>query len=110
MSERDLHAVNAIEGWVAGGGAAQGCDFGAGHKAHMHQVVLDILGQVEGHKDSLFADRQFTQHTHLLNPVQPPETEGAAGNTTVLVAIQYKAKLPLAAIVVLGGYCRWTFL
>ena len=76
MAERDLHAVNAIEGGVAGGRAAQGSHLGARHKAHMHQVVLDIFGQVEGHQDSLVANRQFTQEAHLINPVQSPESEG----------------------------------
>ena|ERR1700735_178119 len=76
MAERDLQAVDAKDGWVASRGAAQGGHFGAGHKAHMHQVVLDIFGQVEGHQDSLVANRQFTQEAHLINPVQPPETEG----------------------------------
>ncbi len=110
MAERDLETVDAIDGWIAGRGATKGCDFGVGHKAHMHQVVLDIFGQVEGHQDSLVANRQFTQQTHLINPVQPPRIGRTAENTTVLVAIQYKAKLPLAAIVVFGGYWLQTFL
>ena len=76
MAERDLHAVDAIEGGIAGWGAAQGSHFGAGDKTHVHQVVLDIFGQVEGHQDSFVADRQFTQYAHLKNPVSPPEREG----------------------------------
>ena len=68
MAERDFHAVDAIDGGVAGRGAAQGGDLGIGHKAHMHQVVLDVFGQVEGDQDPALANRQIAEHAHLRTP------------------------------------------
>ena len=54
MAERDFKAVNAVDGGIAGGSAAQGRDLGVGHKTHVHQVVLDVLRQVEGDQDPAF--------------------------------------------------------
>ena len=59
VAQRDLHAVDAVDGGVAGRGAAQGGDEGIGDKAHMHQMVLDGFRQIEGDQDPAFADLQF---------------------------------------------------
>jgi hypothetical protein len=67
MAERDFQSVDAVHGGVAGWSATQGCDFGVWHKPHMHQVVLDILRQVEGNQDPAFTDRQITEQTHVTN-------------------------------------------
>jgi hypothetical protein len=56
MAEGDFHAVNAVDGGIAGRGAAQGRDQGIGDKAHMHQVVLYGFGKVEGDQHPAFAD------------------------------------------------------
>lgn len=102
MAEGDFQAVNAIDGGVTGRGAAQGRDFSVGHKTHVHQVVLDVFRQVEGDKDPAITNRQIAEHTHLSNPLVPPEKAGQQKNTTGMVVFKYTAKLPLAAIVVLG--------
>ena len=104
MSERDFEAVNAVDGGVAGRGAAQGRDFSVGHKTHVHQVVLDVLRQVEGHQDPAVTNRQIAEHAHPTNPVLPPKTAGQQKNTTGMVVFKYTAKLPSAAIVVLGDF------
>jgi hypothetical protein len=67
IAERDLHAIDTVHGGVAGRSAAQGRYFGVWHKPHMHQVVLDILRQVEGNEDPAFTDRQITEQAHLTN-------------------------------------------
>jgi hypothetical protein len=68
MAERDFQSVDAVYSGVAGRSAAQRRDFGIWHKPHMHQVVLDILRQVEGDEDPAFTDRQITEQAHLTNP------------------------------------------
>ena len=104
MAEGNLQAVNAVDGGVAGGSAAQGRDLSVGHKTHVHQVVLDVFRQVEGNQDPAFANRQIAECAHLTNPVVPPETAGQQKNTTGMVVFKYTAKLPLAAIVLFGDF------
>ncbi len=67
MAEGDFQPVDAVYGGVAGRSAPQGRDFGVWHKPHMHQVVLDILWQIEGDKDPAFTDRQIAEQAHLTN-------------------------------------------
>ena len=88
MAESDLHAVDGVDGGVAGGGAAQGSDQGIGDKAHMHQVVLHGFRQIEGHQDPGFADVQFAQHAHRaelrrLRERQHPENYDRNGRISV---------------------------
>ena len=49
VAQGDFHAVDAVNGGVAGRGAAQRVDARVGHKAHMHQMVLDGFREVESH-------------------------------------------------------------
>lgn len=77
MAERDFQSVDAVYGGVAGRSAAQGRDFGVWHKPHMHQVVLDILRQVEGDEDPAFTDRQITEQAHLTNSASPAAEAGS---------------------------------
>ena len=73
MAKGDFHAVNAVDSGVAGRGAAQRRHQGVGHKAHMHQMILNRFRQVEGDQNPTFADVQFTQHAHLPDSDVPPE-------------------------------------
>lgn len=59
MAEGDFHAVNTVNSGVAGWRAAEIDYAGAGDKAHMHQVVLDIFGEVERDQDPTFSHGQF---------------------------------------------------
>jgi hypothetical protein len=77
MAERDFQSVDAVNGGVAGRSAAQGRDFGVWHKPHMHQVVLNILRQVEGNEHLAFTDRQITEQAHLTNPASLTEEAGS---------------------------------
>jgi hypothetical protein len=104
MAESDFKAVDAVDGGVAGRRAAQGRDFSVWDKTHVHQVVLDVLRQVEGDKDPPCTNRQIAECVHLTNPVMLPETAGQQKNTTGMVVFKYTAKLPSAAIVVLGDF------
>ena len=92
VAKGDFHAVDAVDGGVAGRGAAQGGDQRIGDKAHMHQVVLDGFRQVEGHQDPALADLQFAQHA------QPPNSRGLPKGqhpktTTGMVGFQYTTNL-----------------
>jgi hypothetical protein len=58
-AESDFHAVNAVNGGIAGWGAAQIDDARPRDEAHMHQVVLDIFREVERDQDPTFSDGQL---------------------------------------------------
>ncbi len=51
-AQADFDAVDAVDGGVAGGGAAQHLDAGAGQEAQVREVVADGLGQVDGSPDT----------------------------------------------------------
>ena len=59
MAERDLHAVNAVDGGVARRRPAQRGNHGVGDKAHMHQVILYGFGKVQGDQDPALAHVQL---------------------------------------------------
>lgn len=46
-AEGNLHAVNGVDGGVAGRGATQRRHMGIGDETHVHQVVLDGFGEVQ---------------------------------------------------------------
>ena len=68
--QRDLHAVNSVDGWIAGRGAPQSGDVSVWHKTHMHQVVLNRLGEIEGNQYPALADLQLAQNA------QPQDSQG----------------------------------
>ncbi len=58
VAEGNLHAVNAIDGGVAGRCAAQRGDRGIGNEAHVHEVVLHGFRQVEGNQVAVSPTRR----------------------------------------------------
>jgi hypothetical protein len=68
----------------------------------MHQMVLDGFGEIEGNKDPAFAHLQFAQRAHLPDSHLRPPKGQQFENATRLVGFQYTAKMPRAAITVLG--------
>ncbi len=103
MAERDFKAVDAIDCGIAGRGAAQGSHLGVRYETHVHQMVLDIIGQIECDQDAAFANRQIAENAHLTNPAVPAKTARPKKNTTGMVVIQYTAKLAVAAIMQFGN-------
>lgn len=75
MPERDFHAVYGVDSRVAGRSTAQNDDACLRYKAHMHEVVLNRLGQVERHHNPGLADRQLTENTHPPDSAGPPERQ-----------------------------------
>ncbi len=59
MAQGNFHAVDAINGRIAGGGTAERGDRRIGYKAHMHQVVLDGFRKVEAYQYAALAHFQF---------------------------------------------------
>ena len=59
MAQGNLHAVDAINSGIAGRRAAQSRHMRIGYKAHMHQVVLDRFGQIQGDQNPAFANLQL---------------------------------------------------
>jgi cytoskeletal protein CcmA (bactofilin family) len=60
VTEGNLHVVNAVDGGIAGRSAAQSGNARIRDKAHVHEVVLNGLREVEGNQDACFADLQLT--------------------------------------------------
>jgi len=99
MAEGDFHAVDTVDGGVAGRGATEHRDERVGDKAHMHQMVLYGFGQVESHQDRSFTDFKLAENTHLPNHSRGP---GKGQNpklktrspeiTTRKVGLQYRTK------------------
>jgi hypothetical protein len=52
VAEGDLHAVNPVDGGVAGGGAAQDSHESIWNETHVHQVVLDGFREVKGDENA----------------------------------------------------------
>lgn len=55
VAEGNLHAVNAVDGGITGGGAAERSDKSIGDEAHVHEVVLHGFRQVKGYQDASFS-------------------------------------------------------
>jgi len=64
MAQSDFHAVDAVDGGVSSGGAAQSGDLCVGHETHVHKVILDSFRKIESHQDARFTYRQLAQHPH----------------------------------------------
>src|SRR5215469_4267083 len=47
LAERNLHAINPIDGWVAGRGAAKDLHIRSRKKAQVGQVVADLFGKFQ---------------------------------------------------------------
>jgi hypothetical protein len=88
VAEGDFDSVDAVDSGIAGGGAAEGGDFSVGDEAHVHEVVLNRIGQIESDEDACFADMQFAEHAHLPDSIGLPEGQDPE-TTTGLVGIQY---------------------
>ena len=71
----DLHAVNAIDSWIARRGAPQSGHVSVWNKTHVHQVVLNRLGQIEGNQYPALADPQLAQNAQPQNPQRPQKGE-----------------------------------
>jgi hypothetical protein len=58
-----FRAIHAINRWVAGRGAAQGQDPALGNKTKMHEVTLDLLGEVQRSQGGAGSNGEFAQHS-----------------------------------------------
>lgn len=67
FAEGNLYAVNAVDGGVAGGSAAEDFNVGAGEEAEVSEVVADLLGELDGFEDSGLSDSHIAErHGGLL--------------------------------------------
>jgi len=96
MAEGNLHAINAVDGWVAGWCAAEGGDEGVWDKAHVHEMVLDGFREIEGDQDCGIADIQFTQNAQSPNSDGLPEGQDPRTRTGMVV-IEYTTSEGMAA-------------
>jgi hypothetical protein len=92
VAESDLHSIDAVDGWIASGSAAEDGDLRVGDKAHVHQVVLDGFGQVKCHQDRVFTDFELAENTHLSSYSDGAWKEQHPKITTRKVVIQYRTK------------------
>jgi len=59
VTQGDFHAVNGVDGGVAGGSAAEGRNQCVRDETHVHEVVLDGFREFESNQDSSLADFHF---------------------------------------------------
>jgi hypothetical protein len=65
VAQGDFDAVEAVDGGVAGGGAAEDFDAGAGQEAQVREVVADLFGQVDGLYNARIANLRIAQSGNL---------------------------------------------
>jgi hypothetical protein len=65
-TQGNLESVNGVDGGVAGGGAADNNDARFWSKAHVHEVVSNLVGQIERFNNRCCAYPQFAQCAQVL--------------------------------------------
>ncbi len=58
-AQGDLESIHGVDGWITGGRATHDDYARVWSKAHVHEVMSNLVGQIKGFNDSRCANAQF---------------------------------------------------